>query len=258
MIPQEDLSWLVELPESVLSARGPQVGRFAISYLAPTLDFSHDMYMMDLVRKDLTRNLGRLQPSMFSDIKESIDDLFGTDTRNWNEICLFDAMQKTIFKSSNRVFVGSPLCHNERFLRSSATFATSLGMGAILVGQLMPSILKPIFGYMFAAPIYVAQKVSFRYLVPEIEERIMKLRQKRANSEFKWEEPKDMLMWMVVAAMDRQDPKLDRPVCIAERILFFVSFQSSKLPLESKNTEAMLTVAWRHPHHNHVRHKCVV
>lgn len=63
------------------------------------------MYMMDVVRKDLTRNLGRLQPDLFSDIKESIDDTFGMDTRNWNEICLFEAMQKTIFKSTIRVFV---------------------------------------------------------------------------------------------------------------------------------------------------------
>ena len=80
---------------------------------------------------------------------------------------------------------------------------TCLGMGAVLVGQLMPSLLKPIFGYMFAAPIYVAQKVSFRYMVPQIEECMVKLRQKKANSEFQWEEPKDMLMWMVAAAMDR-------------------------------------------------------
>ena len=110
---------------------------------------------------------------------------------------------------------------------------------------------------MFAAPIYVAQKVSFRYMVPQIEECMVKLRQKRANSEFQWEEPKDMLMWMVAAAMDRQDPKVDKPVCIAERMLFFVSPQLSKLPLESKSTEATLTDAWRHPHHNYDRHEQV-
>ena len=44
---------------------------------------------MDVVRKDLTRNLGRLQPDLFSDIKESINDIFGMDMCIWNEIRLF-------------------------------------------------------------------------------------------------------------------------------------------------------------------------
>ena len=60
MIPREHISWMVEQPESALSARLPQVGRFAIDYLSPGLDFNHDLFMMDVVRKDLTRNLGRL------------------------------------------------------------------------------------------------------------------------------------------------------------------------------------------------------
>ena len=65
---------MVEQPETVLSARLPQVGRFAIVYLAPGLDVDHDLFMIDIARKDLTRNLGRLQLSIYHDIRESIDE----------------------------------------------------------------------------------------------------------------------------------------------------------------------------------------
>ena len=83
---------MVEQPESVLSARLPQVGRFAIDYLSPGLDFNHGLFMMDVVRKDLTRNLGRLQGDVFNDLRESIDELMGLDNDSWHEICLFETM----------------------------------------------------------------------------------------------------------------------------------------------------------------------
>ncbi len=125
---------MADQPETVLSARLPQVGRFAIDYLAPGLDVNHDLFMIDIARKDLTRNLGRLQPSIYHDIRESIDELMGIDIDCWREVCLWDTMQKTIFKSTNRVFVGLPLCQDEGYLRSSAAFANWLGAGAIIVG----------------------------------------------------------------------------------------------------------------------------
>ena len=83
---------MIEQPETVLSARLPQVGRFTIEYLAPGLDVNHDLFMMDVVRKDLTRNLGKLQPSIYQDISESIDELMGIDSDNWRETCLWETM----------------------------------------------------------------------------------------------------------------------------------------------------------------------
>lgn len=222
MIPQKDLAWLVELPESVLDTRAPQVGRFAIPYLAPTLEFNHDMAMKDVFRKDLTRNLGRMQPDVVRDMKASVDEIFGTDLEIWKEINLWDTMSMIIFRSTNGVLVGQLLGRNDMFVRATAAFANLLGVGAVTVGQLLPSIFKPIIGYMLAVPIYVAQKISFFYMIPQIKARMRNLRRKRADPTFNWEQPKDMLMWMVAAAVDRNDPKADRPVSVAERMLFFM------------------------------------
>ena len=223
MVPREHLAWLIEQPDHVLAARPPQAGRFAIEYLAPALDFNHDMFMMDVVRKDLTRNLGNLQPDVYLDMRESIETLLGLDVESWREIRLFETMQKIIFKSTNRVFVGLPLCHDEGFLRSSAAFAQWLGGGAVIVGQLMSSLLKPVFGYLIAVPIYLAQTRSFRYLVPVIKARMENIQRKKANPSFVFDEPKNMITWMVTAVLNCQDKKTSQPETIAERLLFFVS-----------------------------------
>lgn len=223
MVAQENLGWLIQQPDDVLAARPPQVGRFAIPYLAPALDFNHDMFMMDVIRKDLTRSLGKLQPDVFHDMHKSVDGLFGLDDQQWREVPLFATMQKIIFKSTNRVFVGLPLCHNEAFLNSSAAFAQWLGAGAVVVGQLMPSIFKPFFGYLIAVPIYIARMRSFQHLIPVFQDRMRDIRRKRTDPSFMFDAPKDMITWMVTAALDNHHAKANRADAMAERLLFFVS-----------------------------------
>ena len=223
MVPPEYIKWVTEQPENILTAHKPLREMVGIPYLVPTMDAKHDMYIMDVIRKDVTRSLGTLQPDIIRDMRESVDRLFGTDTEKWREVPLYGTVQSILFKSSNRMFVGEPLCHNKVFLNSSALFANVLGAGAVLVGEYLPLVLKPIIGYPLAPLIYLARAVSFRYLIPEVKRRMVNIRLQRANPEFEWDQPRDMLMWIVIAAMNRQDPVADRPDSIAQGLLFLVS-----------------------------------
>ena len=225
MIPQEYIAWLQELPESVLATRPVQNGRFAIKYVAPLLDTNHDAALLEIVRKDLTRNMGKMQHDVYQDMRESVDLIFASNDQmgSWREVPLFDAMQKVVFKSTNRVFVGSPLCHDEGYLRWSAAFAQFLGAGCVIVGQYMPSILKPVVGYMGAVPVYVAQRKAFSYLIPLFKERIQNMCQKRDDPSYPWTEPKSLITWMVAVGLNRKDPEATRPEILAERLLFLVS-----------------------------------
>ena len=223
MIPPEHVKWFSELPPTVVAAHQPLRETVGIPYLVPTMDLKHDMYIMDVVRKEVTRNLGRLQPDIFSDLHQMVDHLLGTDQENWKDIAMYDTLQAILFRSSNRVFVGLPLCQNNVFIRSSAAFANLLGVSAVIVGELLPLPLKPFLGYLLALPIFFAEKLASWYLVPEIKRRMVNIRRKRADPKFDWGEPKDMLMWIVIAAMERGDPKADRPEKIAQGLLFLVS-----------------------------------
>lgn len=232
MIPPEQIRWFSELPATIAAAHIPLRETVGMPYLVPTMEPKHDMYIMDVVRKEVTRNLGRLQPDIFGDLKGSVDSLLGLDHENWRDVPLYDTMQEILFKSSNRVFVGLPLCQNDVFLRSAATFANLLGLGAVIVGELLPLVFKPVFGYLLAFPIYVVQALALRDLVPEIKQRMVNFRRKASDPSFEWQEPKDMLMWIVIAAMKRGDPKADKPEKIAQGLLFLVSYKLQSFYLE--------------------------
>ena len=212
------------------------MGRFAINYLCPGFDFNHDAFMMGVMRKDLTRNLGRMQPAMIEDIRCTIDEALGLDTESWNEVCVKKAMDIVFFRSTTRVIFGSSLCRNEEYISYSIGFATWLGTAAILVGQYTPWILKPLFGYLAAVPVYYRKRKALKFLLPVVRDRRANIMRKRADPLFEFEEPKDLITWMTQAMLDNEETKDKSPEFLSTRLLFFVS--RAHLPYWSSSGKA--------------------
>lgn len=63
-----------------------------------------------IVRRDLTRSLGALIPDIEDELSVVVDESLGTDTENWKEVEGFKAAAHIVARTSNRVFVGLPLC----------------------------------------------------------------------------------------------------------------------------------------------------
>ena len=179
--------------------------------------------MMGAVRKDLTRNLGRMQPAMIEDIRNTIDNAMGLDTESWKQVCITKAMEDVVLRSTSRVLVGSSLCHNEEYLHYSIAFATSLGGGAVLVGQYMPWMMKPFFGYLGALPVYYYKQKAMKLLLPVIRDRMVNIKRKRADPSFEFHEPKDLITWITQAVLDNPETKNSPPEFLGTRLLFFVS-----------------------------------
>ena len=199
------------------------MGRFAIDYLVPGLDFNHDAFMMAAIRKDVTRNLGKVQPAMIEDICRAIDKGLGLETKSWNEVCIKTAMENVFFRSISRVLVGSSLCSNEEYLHYSIDFATWLGAAVILVGQYTPKILKPIFGSIGAVPLYYRKRRALNFLQPVVRDRVANLKLKRVDPSFDFEEPKDLITWMSQAMLENET-KDDPAEFLGKRLLFLVGF----------------------------------
>ena len=222
-VPMSDISQRSSLGEDMLTLRSTQAGRFAIDYLCPSLDYNHDAFMIGAARKDLTRNLGRMQPDMIGDIHSTIDKAMGLDNCYWKEVCITQVMEEVVFKSTSRALVGSPLCTNEHYIRYLIAFATWLGGCAILVGQYVPWIMKPPIGYLAALPIYYYKQQAMKFLVPVVRDRMANIKRKRADPSFNFEEPKDLLTWTTQAALDDPETKYKPPEFLALHLLFFVS-----------------------------------
>ena len=179
--------------------------------------------MMAAFRKELTRNLGRLQPAMMEDLRCTIDQTMGLDTESWNEVCIRKAMDRIFFTSINHVLVGSSLYRNEEYIRSAIRFSTWLGIAVVCVGQYMSWMIKPIVGYLGALPVYWSKRKQMKLLAPVVRDRLANIKRKRADPSFDFEEPMDTLTWITQAMLDDPETMNHPPEFLAKRVLFLVS-----------------------------------
>ena len=206
-----------------------------MNYLLPGLDINQDAFLLGSVRKDLTRNLGRLQPAMIEDITYAIDKAMGLDTESWKEVCIIKAMESVVMRSTSRVLVGEALSRNEDYVHYSIAFTNWLGAGALVVGQYLPWMLKPFVGYLGALPVYYYRQKALKFLLPVIRDRIANIKRKRADPFFEYEEPKDLITWIVQAALDNPETQNVAPEFLGTRLLFFVSPAAHSIPWSSSS-----------------------
>ena len=161
MVPQEHIGWVVDQKDSVLSVKEIRKKILAIDWLLPTvMDPLHDLFMFDVVRRDLPCNFDVLQPAILEEMRNAIESTMGLETDGWREVCLWQTMRTIIKKVSNRVLFDLPLCEDQGFLRSMETFSKWLGTRAFVAGQLVPWPLRPFVGSFVAIPVSINMKLS--------------------------------------------------------------------------------------------------
>ena len=223
MLPTSQLQWFSTQPDSRLSERMVKSKRFAFRYLAATLNYHNEELVMAAIRKDFLRNLPNVQPILFEDMKRSIDQLFGLSTKEWTDVCMWKAMENVILSSTNRIFFGPELSENEEYIRFSAWFAFWLGLGGVVVGSLIPSIIRPIVGYMAAVPVYHFRNKSLRYLGPLVARRMEEMKRHKSDKSVDSKMPNDLVTWIMERVLSSDDGATSTPAIISEQLLFFVS-----------------------------------
>ncbi|KAL9040843.1 MAG: hypothetical protein Q9214_004324 [Letrouitia sp. 1 TL-2023] len=194
---------------------------FKNRYLAPTLDFHNEEFVMMAIRKDFLRNLPQVQPDLFEDMKSSVDLLFGMNTEDWSDVCLWEAMEQIIFRSTIRIFFGRELSENENYMKFSRSFAFWLGIGSVFVGQLIPAVIRPAVGYFAAIPVYVFRTKSLKYLTPLIAQRLNDMKQHKNDQLSIPEIPNDLVTWILNRFLNSDHPGHTSPAIIAEQLLYF-------------------------------------
>ena len=102
----------------------------------------HNTYHIEVVRSHLTRNLGTLYPEIRDEIRLAFDEVLDlrdngefydfifvsiTEGGNsdWKSVPALSAIRKVVCRTSNRLFVGLPLCMQLFYL---SVFVVELGM----------------------------------------------------------------------------------------------------------------------------------
>lgn len=118
---------------------------------------------------------------------------------DWVKVPALDTIRQVVCRTSNRIFVGLPLCRNKDFQDLNIQFATDVIVAAITL-QLMPAFLRSLTGrYLTTLPKSIAR--ATKHLEPVILERFKRIEESGPDYEDK---SNDMLSWLIDEAVGEE------------------------------------------------------
>ncbi|KAF9237106.1 cytochrome P450 [Melanogaster broomeanus] len=162
-------------------------------------DVHHDRYHVSILRSQLTRNLGSLYPEINDEIVAAFEETLDLKGDEWKSVPALHTVQKVVCRTSNRIFVGLPLCRNPDWIALNIEFTWDVIKGAIIVG-LCPKFMAP-FVARFMTSVPGTTRRAAKHLGSIIEER------KKCLEEYgpAWaDKPNDLLSWLMDEAKGSQ------------------------------------------------------
>ncbi|KAJ6619801.1 cytochrome P450 [Mycena sp. CBHHK59/15] len=160
--------------------------------------FCDETYHISAIKTSLNQNLGSILPEMVDEIvsgyADVVDSQFSDNTEEWKPIRALDSFTRIICRSSNRVFVGLPLCRDEDYCQLASQFSTNVLVCGPMIKFLLPAFLRPLAGAVFKA-VFRHHKRILGHLLPLIEQR--KQRRYELGAE---KIQNDMLTWLMDTA----------------------------------------------------------
>lgn len=206
LVPREQLPWLLDLPDNVLSTSAYHYKTLEGDYAFTNPQMLKDPYHEHVVHKSLPRNLNKIVPGIQEEVENAMNISWGTDTQSWKELTVWDNVMFIISHVTNRMFVGLPLCRNKDYLDNMSSFAMDV-ITCIMTMGFVPRWLKPIVGPIITTPNRRHWAATTKYTYPLIDGRKAMMEKKKQNPNIEWEAPNDYLTWHIglATAENRQD-----------------------------------------------------
>ncbi|KAJ7439781.1 cytochrome P450 [Mycena latifolia] len=156
-------------PESILSFYGGIVDLLQSDYtMGP--EIARNPYSTEAVRRNLTRNLGRCFPDVRDEIVHAFDDVLALDGTEWKRLHVLPNIMQIVARTSNRIFVGLPLCREQGYLDLNISYTITIFTRGQLI-SFLPEFLKPILGPLIATRRSSVRQV-LKFIGPLIEARL--------------------------------------------------------------------------------------
>ena len=249
MLPREYIKWLTDQPEDILSHGKVHGEKLGLRYLFPGFDYTTDMAIATAIRLHLTRNLATIQDDLMDEIQSITDAVLGLDDQAWTEVNLFTSMSSIVSQSSGIVFFGRSLSSNARFMQSMQRFGDIFGAGILSVGQLTARIFRRMVGSLFLVPLSYYLAACTRYLWPVFADRLKSMNREKRDNAFNYEAPKDLITWMLRAALDTKGASIEDPGPLVKRFILVV-FPSLPYPFACQLADHD-NIDYRHPAQYH-------
>ncbi|KAF8271099.1 cytochrome P450 [Lactarius quietus] len=185
-------------PNDVLSMIARARDLLQLEYTQDVLDWE-DEYHMEVIRTKLTRNIADTFKEVREELTRSLDTFIPMHGDDWVNVPVIQTIQRVICATSNRVFVGTPLCRDKDYQNLNLSYTINIVKAATTL-RMFPKPLKPIVARMISKfPSQIRQEEEF--IRPIVEERFAKMEEFGEN----WDDkPNDMLMWLMSEAKGRE------------------------------------------------------
>jgi cytochrome P450 len=188
---------LRQAAEDELSFLESMEDTLAISYTMGS-NFQSNLYHVPIIRNQLTKNIGTVFPEVQDEIMQVFDDEIHP-TADWTKVSAVQTLMQIVCRTSNRVFVGLPLCRDPDWVALTSEFMIDVVKAGTII-TLFPKFLRPIIGRLLQSTFLEAKlRRSMRRILPLLEERKRHI----AECGTAWDgKPNDMLSWLIDEASE--------------------------------------------------------
>jgi len=193
-------------------------------------------YHVTVLQGQLKRKFGDIFPDIHHEICQTFDEIIPPGEFGWVNVPAFSAGMKATCRTSNRVFVGLPICQSPEFADVQVKFALQIVLRASLV-NVFPKLLHPIIGRLLTnTPSSLRRCMDL--LEPIVEDRLNQYINNPDNESSCL--PDDMITWLL--EVSKPEDRNLRSICLRILVLNFASLHTSAQTL----THALLNLA-SHP-----------
>ncbi|QBZ65564.1 hypothetical protein PoMZ_12526 [Pyricularia oryzae] len=235
VLPKEWTGFINSQPDNVLSLYDQASEFFQLDHTFLDSKLHHPPVHVDLIARDLTKQIGNLVTEMEEETRLALDHEWGKPD-DWTDVGVYDTVQTMLGMVSARVAYGRDLCREPRLFQLSMQFVHRALMCGVAL-HLTYGILRPMLAPLATIPVNITIHKFRRLVAPEIRRRLADWDGRRADLEKQQEastdQPNDYLQWAIRQAKELGDPYFWKEDVLAGRLLVlnFVSIHTSAFSL---------------------------
>jgi hypothetical protein len=220
VIPRSQMNWMLDQPDHIISTAAAHYDILNGDYSFVDKRILEEPYQEHVVHRSLARHLAALIPGLDRQIRNCVDDIYGTDDKEWRTVNIWDSLMILIPKVTNLMFVGQELCDNKEYLDNMLNFTEDVTRD-LMTFPMIPTIIKPILCPLAGLASKYHYRKTAKHSVPMIKQRLKDMAAKESGDPaYKdWKAPNDYITWTIsVATAEGRTEELD-PVRISQRLL---------------------------------------
>ncbi|KAM7201775.1 ent-kaurene oxidase [Naviculisporaceae sp. PSN 640] len=242
-LPQSEIQFVAEQPQTTLSAHDHATGRLQIENTLTDPRLLHNPVHNRVIATSLGAQTGNLIPDLVEETASVFQEQWGTSD-DFREVNALNTLRQVVARITYRVFLSAPLCRDQRIQKAAMAVFDSLSMIAEMLNLLWDPIL-PLLAPLITIPVKWKFRHFINLLMPEVTRRLGEYDVRRQTSNPEKDigpEKNDFLQWNLNHAKASGDPYMYSPSTLAGRILIvaFAGVHTTTFAI----THAVLDIAY--------------